>query len=353
MLRAFKLIAIVSGLALALVPLPRETVERVYARIVYPIVQPQVTALSNRAPFALFDALVVGVLAAVLTMWVVRWRRRRSAARTVAALVADTLGVAAVLYLWFLVAWGFNYQRMPLHTHLDFEETRITHDALRALARRTVGALNGLYKDAHSAGWRELPSAASDLEASFILTEHDLGLRWHAEPGRPKRTLFNFYFTRVSVDGMTAPFFLETLANQSLLPFERPAIVAHEWSHLAGFADESEASFVGWLVCMRGPASVQYSGWLSLYGPVMGALARHEREEIGRTLDRGPREDLQAIEERVRRDSVPIASRAGYALYDRYLKANRVEAGIRSYGQVLRLVLGTRFTANGLPMLRK
>ena len=60
------------------------------------------------------------------------------------------------------------------------------------------------------------------------------------------------------------PFFLETLANGTLLPFERAATVAHEWSHLAGYADESEANFVGWLVCMRGPASAQYSGWLSL-----------------------------------------------------------------------------------------
>jgi hypothetical protein len=28
-------------------------------------------------------------------------------------------------------------------------------------------------------------------------------------------------------------------------------------------------------------------------------------------------------------------------MYDRYLKANRVEAGTASYGHVLRLVLGT------------
>ena len=47
-----------------------------------------------------------------------------------------------------------------------------------------------------------------------------------------------------------------------------------------------------------------------------------------------------------------MASRAGYALYDRFLKANRVEAGIRSYGEVLRLLLGTRFTEDGAPVPR-
>jgi hypothetical protein len=157
----------------------------------------------------------------------------------------------------------------------------------------------------------------------------------------------------VSIDGMTGPFFLETLANDTLLPYERPATIAHEWSHLAGYADESEANFVGWLICMRGPAAIQYSGWLSLYGSIAGALTRSEREEIARALDEGPRGDLRAISDRIRRYAIPAASRAGYAMYDRFLKANRVEAGVRSYGEVLRLLLGTKFEGDGAPALRK
>ena len=40
-------------------------------------------------------------------------------------------------------------------------------------------------------------------------------------------------------------------------------------------------------------------------------------------------------------------------MYDKYLKANRVEAGVRSYGQVVRLLLGTRFDEDGGPVLRR
>ena len=64
------------------------------------------------------------------------------------------------------------------------------------------------------------------------------------------------------------------------------------------------------------------------------------------------RADLRAISERIRRYAIPVASRAGYALYDRFLKANRVEAGVRSYGEVVRLLLGTRFSEDGAPVLR-
>ena len=69
-------------------------------------------------------------------------------------------------------------------------------------------------------------------------------------------------------------------------------------------------------------------------------------------MEAGPRADLEAISERIRRQAIPLANRAGYALYDRFLKANRVEAGIRSYAEVLRLLLGTRFSEEGVPMTR-
>jgi hypothetical protein len=350
---------ILAAALLALAPLPRQTVERLYSRGLYPIVQPRLTALSNTTPFAWFDVLVVLTIGAIITMWAMRLslpRRMGTPAKVgpiLAGLVLDTATIAAVLYLWFLGAWGLNYQREPLRASLDFQEERITRDALRALAARTVDSLNALHRDAHTAAWPPLEETPAALGPAFVQAQRDLALTWTAHRGRPKRTLFNFYFTRVSVDGMTGPFFLETLANDTLLPFERAATVAHEWSHLAGYAEESEANFVGWLVCMRGSAPTQYSGWLSLYGTVVGALPRSDRDEVMARLDAGPRADLRAIGDRIRRHTVPAASRAGYALYDRFLKANRVEAGVRSYGEVLRLLLGTKFNEDGTPVLRR
>ena len=345
---------ILAAVALASTPLPRHAVERVYSRRVYPIIEPALTATSNLTSFALFDVTVVLAFALIVVMWALGLRRRtRRLGPTLAFLTIDTAAIAAVLYLWFFGVWGLNYQRLPLREQLDFREERITPDALSALAGRTVDALNALHSDAHAAGWRELSEISASLEPAFVHAQRDLAMSWTARAGRPKRTLFNFYFTRVAVDGMTGPFFLETLMNQTLLPFERAATVAHEWSHLAGYADESEANFVGWLVCMRGDVPAKYSGWLSLYGSVAGALPWSERAELARRLNDGPRADLRAISDRVRRYAIPTASRAGYALYDRFLKANRVEAGVMSYGEVVRLLLGTRFNEDGSPVRRR
>jgi hypothetical protein len=355
--RAIKIVLIVFAVAVAVTPLPRTRVERLFSRGLYPIIQPRLTALSNSTSFAWFDLTVFISVTAILLMWTVRLRRARLSrgrgrAGALAGLVLDTAAVAAVLYLWFLAVWGLNYRREPLRASLDFSEERITRDALRALAMKNIELLNGLHASAHRSPWPELADVPAALGPAFERAQRDLGMPWLAVAGRPKRSILDFYFTRVSIDGMTDPFFLEALAIQSLLPFERHFTVAHEWSHLAGYADESEANFVGWLVCMRGPVPAQYSAWLGLYGTVMNALPRSVRDEIGRQLGPGPREDLRAVAERVRRQTVPIARRASNVMYDRFLKANRVEAGIRSYAEVLKLLLGTRFTNEGAPVLR-
>jgi hypothetical protein len=160
--------------------------------------------------------------------------------------------------------------------------------------------------------------------------------------GRPKRTLLDWYLRRAGVDGMTDPFFLETLVATDVLPFERPYVTAHEWTHLAGIAHEGEANFFAWLACMRGPVSAQYSGWLATYGELARAVSPRDRAALSASLAAGPRADLQAVRERFLREVNPRVATAGWRVYDSYLKANRVESGAASYDEVVRLIVGMR-----------
>ena len=83
---------------------------------------------------------------------------------------------------------------------------------------------------------------------------------------------------------MTDPFFLETLVAGDILPFERAFVVAHEWSHLAGIADEGEANYTAWRSCVTGSTADAYSGWLFLYGELSRAPCR--RRNAGSCLRR-------------------------------------------------------------------
>jgi hypothetical protein len=160
------------------------------------------------------------------------------------------------------------------------------------------------------------------------------------------------YFRWTSVDGMVNPFALEVLSNPDLLPFERPIVAAHEWAHLAGYADESEASFVGWLACLRGGPAAQYSAWLLMFWQVNGEVTQTERAELAASLAPGPGADLEAIAARLRRGEWPLLRNAGWQVYDQYLKANRVEEGVRSYSLVVTLVLSASFDEGWTPRRR-
>ena len=62
--------------------------------------------------------------------------------------------------------------------------------------------------------------------------------------------------------------------------------------------------------------------------------------------------DLRAIGERASRNIDQGISRVQARVYDRFLKANRVQAGIGSYGLLVRLVVGTRFVPAWVPVRR-
>ena len=343
---------VIVAIGVAIVPFPPAAVERFYSTGLYLALQPYVTSASNRVPFALFDALIAVALGAWLSMIGVDILRARRGlwGRSIVRFITRTVVWTATLYLLFLAVWGLNYRRVPLTRKLAFDPRGISPDAARVLALTSVVQANALHDRAHASGWAPAEAIDVPLARAFAGVQRQLGAARLAVPGRPKRTWLDLYFRRASVEGMTDPYFLETLVQSDLLPFERPFVVAHEWSHLAGFANEGEANFVGWLTCLNGAEPEQYSGWLFLYGEVIRAVGGRERAELSARFERGPREDLRAIAARIERQISPRLSAAGWRVYDRYLKANRVEAGAASYAEVVRLVLGVRFGPGWTPI---
>jgi hypothetical protein len=281
--------------------------------------------------------------------------RRARAARTVAPVFA-TLGhlaaSGAAVYLAFLGLWGLNYRRIPMRDRLEVSPGAPTSEAVMTLGTESAQRLNALYANAHAHGWGQPEWKDVPLRTAFRAAQHLLSDAAPAIPGRLKQTIFGPYFRWTSVDGMVDPFGLEVLANPDLLPWERPFVAAHEWAHLAGYADESEANFVGWLTCLRADAPAQYSGWLYLFWEISGEVSAGNRAQLMETLGAGPRQDVDAIVARLRRGQIPLLRNTSWAVYDQYLKANRVDEGIRSYGEVVTLILRAKFVDGWTPVRR-
>jgi len=328
----------------------RPLVEGLYSLHLYIAIQAVLTRASNLTSIAWLDVALLVVPAAFLVL-TISDARRRGWTRALLRAVRRALVWSIIVALTFVIVWGLNYQRVPLTERLRYDGARVTAVAVRSIAGTAAEESNRLHDAAHAL---RSPDDAVDptLASAFSRALGDLGLPTAIVVGRPKATLLDSYFRRAGVSGMTDPIFLETLVASDVLPFERPFVVAHEWSHLAGIADEGDANFVGWLTCVRGSAADRYSGWLFLYGELAGSLGRDDRAAIAAKLEPGPREDLRAIRERNARNVNPRLSAAGWRVYDSYLKANRVESGAASYAHVVRLVAGTSFSADWRPELR-
>ena len=330
---------VIAAMAAALLPLPPQFIERWYSRAWYSRLQSLVTPITNLVPVSLLDVAVgMALIAAAIYL-----RRRRPL--RVLRLLGSLIVLAAAVYLLFLITWGFNYRRVRMEEKLAFDSSRISRDAAVRLANDAVARLNAAYTAAHATQFD-----TQSLHVAFTAVQQALDAPRLAPIGIAKRSVLGWYFRTAAIDGMTDPFFLEIIVNPDLLEIERPWVFAHEWAHLAGYAHESEANFVAWLTCLRGDALAKYSGALATYEHAVAAIPRDIRRTL-QSLDAGPREDLRRITQRYQRSSAAVRN-AARDVYDSYLRANRVDEGIESYGAVLRLMLATELDSHGNPQRR-
>jgi hypothetical protein len=333
---------VVVAIVMALAPLPRTMVEAVYATGIYPLVRQIVTALSSLSSLVLFDLLLFGGVAVLVGWWSLRLIRapRGCRLRVLLGLGGQTLVVGATLYLVFLGTWGLNYRRESLADRLDFAPDRVTEPALRTLTIAAIEHLNRLYDSTNGHSWPQLGDLPERLGPAFERTQRRLGVESVASGIVPRRSLLTPYFRRAGIDGMVDPFFLQILVNDTVLPFERPFVTAHEWAHVAGFAHEGEANFVAWLTCLEGDDAMRYSGWSYIVPRLLAALPRDAQVQLGEMVAPGPRADFAAVRARFNR-TIPVVRQTAQRVNDRYLKANRVASGVASYGEVLQLAVGT------------
>lgn len=342
--QAAQALVLIAAVAAAVAPRPAPFIERVYGRGVYPRVQALVTSFSNALPVAVFDVAIVVALALLVWWWSgaigALWRQRAWAPTGRAMLATAVL--AAVGYLWFLAVWGLNYARPPLDVRLGLEATAPRAEEVAALLDQAVAEANGWYREAHDAHTGR-DAAARDVAAALHAVEARHGRPQPTVTGTPKPTLLAPYFRMAGVDGLTAPVALETLLNPDLTAPERPFVLAHEWAHLSGYAAEADANFVAWLVTQEpGTAPpTRYSGWLFLVSEAARQVPAATRRTALAALGPGPRQDLADIARRLS-SRVDLVERAGWRVYDSYLRSQGVDDGVASYSRVVELIVRSR-----------
>jgi len=300
---------------------PQQLVENSYSRGVFPTISHVFGAMSAAIPISWLDVWILvcgGIL--IYAVYQRRW--------------AVLVGVASFFYLWFFWGWGLNYHRPPVATRLQLDTKELTKADVDRFTDKAVGEINRLWPLASKARLsRNQIAAMAAQRVERVVFKID-GTDWPL-PAQVKRSfLLEPWYNGAGIDGMFNPFGHEALVIQGPFSFELPFLMAHELAHVRGIANEGEANLVALFATIASEdPRFQYSGWLYLWGYLHTARGR---------LDAGPREDLQAITDRILSNRIQAISNIQSVLLDAHLKANAVPGGIRSYSDFVRLAIASQ-----------
>jgi hypothetical protein len=317
------------------VPVSAGWVDHVYSNGLYAWMQPRLTRVSNLAPFAL-DDVVLAFTAVALLAWL--FRAVRSPRREGMAFILRAATLGALLLLASVITFGANFRRSPLRSHERFDAKRVTDEAVAALGVRAAEVINETFREL-PAEWPDRREVHATLAPLFLEAAKPY-TPWSPALGRPKTSLLDPWMRRVGMNGYFLPYFHEVALNSTLLPSEVPYVLAHEWGHGIGRANESEAAYFGWLACEKGPPWARYSAWMRVFDYVWAELPRDERRALYARLDEGPKQDMEARRQRMLKQFEPALRRVNSAVTDGAARVAGVGAEQRDYGLLLQLILG-------------
>jgi hypothetical protein len=344
---AAKIAVVALSLLLTIFQLPASFIERFYANGFYARLQSMVTPVSNLLPFALYDVLISVLILGLPAFWIVCLVRagKGKRLRRAAGLFLNTIVFGAIILLVFQLLWGFNYMRQPLRQKLDYNGERINEEAAMRFYRLCVKGLNSEVEAAHETNLPDDEEWRKRLQPAYSALLKEFGRAGDITLARAKATLFDKYLEAAGISGFINPFGHETIVGRGYHSLDRAFTLAHEWGHLAGFAEESEASFVGLLALLRSEdAACRYAGWLALYSHLPLCSLKEKlkagQEEMPQ-LAAAVEGDLRAMDEEAdKRRISPAVSKAQWQMYDQFLKAQHATA---SYGELASLMMGTEF----------
>jgi hypothetical protein len=238
-------------------------------------------------------------------------------------------------------------------------------EVIAGLAAEMVEAANLAYVELHGTEDAGEPTRAPEagvlnaaLEEGWRSVAREMGIAGLAGGrfGPVKRLVTSGILHRLGLSGFYFPFTGEANVNRDVPAVSYPQVVAHEKAHQRGINPEDEANFFGFLAAALAPdPCARYSACVFAQRQLLVTLLDVDQERARELLERrhpGVQrdiDDLRAYWERHRGPARTISR----AVNDAYLKTNRVEGGVLSYGRSVELLVaysrarGGRLSRNG------
>ena len=308
-----------------------------YAREVYPVLSTMLSAMASVVPFSLCEVTVLGFCFFLLAYPFVARRKKQGWLH----ILGRETEALCWIYVWFYWGWGMNYFRNDFFSRsgvarVSYEEARF-HRFLEAYTD-SLNATYGVQMSLSETGMQ------NEVKRIYRHVPERFGLTVPKDFQHPKRSLVNGVYSKVGVLGYMGPFFDESHVNHELLPVQYPFTYAHELSHLLGVSSEAEANFWAYQVCIRSADRyVRYCGYFGLlpyiYRDAYRILGEAGCKEWANHIRPDIMRELRAKEIYWGERYSPWIGAVQDAVYNWYLKGNRIPSGTKNYGEVTGMIL--------------
>ena len=326
-------------------------VERGYSRTLYKWISVPISRLTGFFPFSVAELTLIltGVFALyqVIKLVVALIRKPRSVPAKILKGLGRVAIAAILLYVSFYMLWGLNYSRYSFAQISGLSVTPSSPEELASLARVLTERANALRLQV-----AEDEQGAMILAGSIrqMLARAEIGYLEGARIypllggsyGRPKAVLLSHYWSYTGISGMYFPFTGEANVNTDMPHLMLPVTAAHEMAHQRGFAREDEANYLAYFTCSLHPdTDFQYSGTVLALIHVMNALYGVDTvayKQVRSLYSPGLVRDLKNWQDYWRSFAGPV-EKISSSVNDSFLRANRQEGGLSSYGRMVDLLL--------------
>tara|TARA_X000000950_G_scaffold25939_1_gene27885 strand:- start:31 stop:1029 length:999 start_codon:yes stop_codon:yes gene_type:complete len=236
----------------------------------------------------------------------------------------NLLAFISIFYFIFYSFWGLNYFKTSISYELNIKND-YEFEELDNTLNFIITKIN-----------EEAPLLQDFNELNFleITNMNDLNV---------KQSLAPSYLLLQTVSGHFIPFTSESVVNFDIPKIDLPVVIFHEYAHQMGYADEAEASFIGFMKAVESNnANVRYSGYFNALLNLLNEINKNHKEELQNyisKLDKRVKSDINYYTEFWSRYSNNYFDKVQKYIYDLYLKSNNQEAGIMTYNKVSNFII--------------
>ncbi|MFP9116101.1 DUF3810 domain-containing protein [Flavobacterium sp. RHBU_3] len=320
-----------------------EFVEKYYSNGIFPYISSFERILLGWIGFSVGD-IMYAILLILALRWF--WKTRKTWRKQYKANLLKVAACLSVVYFAFTLIWALNYRRMPLHEKMGIEK-EYTQEQLIDFTQRLIKKTNALHLQiTHSDTVKVVipyaineiydrsPQAYAQLAKTFPYFTYD-----HQSI---KSSLMSVPQSYMGFGGYLNPFTNEAQVNIKIPLYNFPTTTCHEMSHQIGYANESEANFIGFMASTySNDVYFKYSGYTFALRYCLGNIAKFDEakaKSIAKGINKGIRKNFKESKDFNKKYESFIEDISEY-IYDNYLKANEQKDGMETYSKFTGLLI--------------